>query len=43
MSRVRVAVSLVLLLAAVAAQAQSGSQQSLNSIKAIAGREDGDE
>jgi hypothetical protein len=41
MNRNRIAVSLVVLLAAVAAQAQSGSQQSFDSIKALAGNWEG--
>ena len=41
MSRNRVVVSLVVILAAVAAQAQSGSQQSFDSIKALTGNWEG--
>jgi hypothetical protein len=41
MNRNRIAVSLVVLLASLAAQAQSGEQQSFNSIKALAGNWEG--
>jgi hypothetical protein len=41
MNRNRIAVSLVVLLAALAAQAQSGSQQSFGSIKALTGNWEG--
>src|SRR5437762_4361870 len=41
MNRNRVVVSLVVILAAVAAQAQSGSQQSFDSIKALTGNWEG--
>jgi hypothetical protein len=41
MNRSRVAVSLVVLLASLAAQAQSGTQQSFDSIKALAGNWEG--